>query len=96
MTQGPAEGTPIPDLVPPTSIHGPALSTSTPSSPVKTTPAPPLRPAQPAPVPLPPPAPRPDRVTFDLGIKEALLYATMAQAPYPPRQPTDVQPGEYS
>ena len=71
------------DPAPTASIHGPSLSTSTPTSPVRLTPAP-LRSAQLAPVPLPPPEPRPESVTFGPGIAEALLYATREHASYPP------------
>ena len=86
-----AEGTPLLDPSPPPSIHGPALSASTPPSLVRMTLAPPLLPAQPDPSPLPPPEPRPNRVTFSPGISEDIPYVTMAQAPYPPpvEPPTD-------
>ena len=83
LTHGTAEGTPL-DLAPPAFIYGPALRALTPPSVVRTTSAPPLRPAQPAPAYLPLPAPRPNRVTFGPRIAEALPYATLAQAPYPP------------
>ena len=73
LTHGPAEGTPL-DPETPASIYGPALSASTPPSPVRPTPAPPLCPDQPDPAPLPLPAPRPNSVTFGPGIAEALPY----------------------
>ena len=79
-THVPAEGTPLMDPEPPALIHGPELSASTLPSPVRPTPVP-HHPAQPAPAPLPPLASRPNRVTFGLGISEALPYSTTAQAP---------------
>ena len=82
-TQGLAEGTPL-DPAPPASIHGPALGDSTPSSPVRLTPASPLCLDHQAPAYLTLPAPRPDSVTFGPGVAEALPYATISQVPYPP------------
>ena len=82
-TQGPDEGVPIPDPASPTSIPSLDLRDPIPASPFTPNPDPP-RPAQLALAPYSSTTPSPKSVTFDPSISEALPYAMMAQAPYPP------------
>ena len=82
MTQGPAEGVPIPDLESPALVTVPDVRAPNPPSPVTLNPALPS-PAQLSPAPSPSLAPRPNSITFGPRIDEALPYAMTAQTHYP-------------